>query len=140
MGAEKVKKIESKPCPKCLADPESRSRTRYVCTARCGKGGAGHPIEDAFQAAVEQTHLQEFTTTPEKPAKRDAVHRPNHYTRFEIEPIYFIMKNKLPFAVGNVIKYVCRHDAKDGVQDLKKARRYLDMMIKQAEGDERFAE
>lgn len=70
----------------------------------------------------------------------DPVNRPHHYARFEIEPIYFIMKNKLPFAIGNIIKYVCRHDAKNGVEDLKKARRYLDMLIAQAEGNEKFAE
>ena len=70
----------------------------------------------------------------------DPVERPLHYTRFPIEPIYFIMKNELPFAIGNVIKYVCRHDAKNGVEDLKKARRYLDMLIKQKEGDLDFAE
>lgn len=73
------------------------------------------------------------------PAPGNAVTRPSHYVRYEIEPAYFIMKNKLPFAIGNVIKYVMRWDAKGGVEDLRKARRYLDMMIKQAEGDERFA-
>lgn len=66
----------------------------------------------------------------------DNVHQPHHYARFKIEPITFIMENGLPFAAGNVIKYVCRHDAKNGIEDLKKARRYLDMMINQAEGKE----
>lgn len=67
-------------------------------------------------------------------AQSDAVHRPNHYARFKIEPITFIAENDIPFMPGNVIKYVLRHDAKDGIQDLKKARRYLDMMIAKAEG------
>lgn len=70
----------------------------------------------------------------------DAVVRPNHYTRFAIEPITFIMENNLPFWLGNIIKYVMRWDAKDGIQDLKKARRYLDMRIKQLEGDPHWAE
>lgn len=65
--------------------------------------------------------------------------RPHHYARFKIEPVEFIMVNGLPFAIGNVIKYVCRWDAKDGIQDLKKARRYLDMEIKRLEGDPDFA-
>jgi len=68
--------------------------------------------------------------------KGDAVIQPHHYARYVIEPITFIMRNKLPFAVGNVIKYVMRHDAKDGLQDLKKARRYIDMLINEAEGKE----
>lgn len=70
-----------------------------------------------------------------EPAKADdAVNQPAHYARWAIEPITFIMVNNVPFAVGNVIKYVMRHDAKDGVQDLRKAKRYIEMLINQAEG------
>lgn len=70
----------------------------------------------------------------ESPA--DAVILPHHYSRFKIEPVRFIAENGIPFMPGNVIKYVCRHDAKNGVEDLKKARRYLDMMIAKAEKNE----
>lgn len=72
-------------------------------------------------------------------AASDPVHRPHHYARYVIEPIEFIMKNNLPFWLGNVVKYGLRYDAKDGIQDLKKARRYLDMQIKRMEGDDNFA-
>ena len=58
-----------------------------------------------------------------------------HYARFKIQPIVFIEENALPFWVGNVIKYVCRHDAKDGLKDLRKARDYLDKKIRMMEGD-----
>lgn len=68
--------------------------------------------------------------------KSDAVFLPLHYARFKIEPIRFIAENDIPFMPGNVIKYVCRHDAKNGIEDLKKARRYLDMMIAKAEANE----
>lgn len=64
----------------------------------------------------------------------DPVVLPHHYARFKIEPVTFIMENKIAFAPGNVIKYVCRHDAKNGLEDLRKARRYLDLMIRQLEG------
>lgn len=60
---------------------------------------------------------------------KENVIMPNHYCRFTIEPVTFIMKNKLEFWQGNVIKYVMRYDAKNGLEDLKKARRYLDMQI-----------
>lgn len=60
---------------------------------------------------------------------------PAHYARFKIEPFRFITENKLEFWQGCIIKYVCRWDGKDGIQDLKKARRNLDMKIKQLEGD-----
>lgn len=61
---------------------------------------------------------------------------PNHYARWVIEPITFIMKNKIGYAVGNVIKYVLRYDAKNGLEDLKKARRYIDMIIEDEYGKE----
>lgn len=58
---------------------------------------------------------------------------PTHYARYKIEPITFIMENKLPYAVGNVVKYVCRFDAKNGLEDLKKAKRYVEYLIEEAE-------
>jgi len=39
------------------------------------------------------------------------------------------MENELPYAVGNVIKYVMRYKDKNGLEDLQKAKRYLDMII-----------
>ena len=61
---------------------------------------------------------------------------PEHYSRWKFEPITFIMENNIPYAVGNVIKYVMRYDSKDGLKDLKKARRYIDMLIEQEYGKE----
>lgn len=58
---------------------------------------------------------------------------PQHYTQHAIEPLEFILKNKLDFCEGNVIKYVSRWRAKGGVEDLKKARVYLDRLIKENE-------
>lgn len=60
---------------------------------------------------------------------------PEHYARYEIEPIHFITRNDLDWFQGNIIKYVCRHDAKGGVEDLKKAQRYLEMYIAFLNGD-----
>ena len=54
---------------------------------------------------------------------------PEHYKQFEIEPFDFIHKNGLGFAEGNVIKYVCRWREKNGVEDLKKAIRYIELLI-----------
>lgn len=42
--------------------------------------------------------------------------------------------NDLTYWQGNIIKYVSRFDAKDGLWDLRKARRYLDMQIARMEG------
>jgi hypothetical protein len=66
----------------------------------------------------------------------DAVNLPAHYARFKIEPIRFICENGLNFFQGNIVKYVLRSDAKNGLEDLRKAQRYLSMWIKFLEGDE----
>ena len=52
-----------------------------------------------------------------------------HYLKMKIQPSEFINKNKLLFAEGNAIKYICRHASKGEVQDLEKAKHYIDMII-----------
>ena len=56
----------------------------------------------------------------------------DHY-QMPIQPIDFIMKNDIPYAEGNVIKYVVRHRKKNGLEDLEKARHYIDMLISEYE-------
>ena len=56
---------------------------------------------------------------------------PDYYARWKIEPLDFIMQNNLPFWLGNVIKYCMRYDAKSGLEDLEKARVYLDKKIEE---------
>jgi hypothetical protein len=53
----------------------------------------------------------------------------SHYQNFKIQPAQFINKNRLLFAEGNVIKYICRHRNKNGKEDLEKAKHYIDMII-----------
>ena len=53
----------------------------------------------------------------------------SHYKKMTIQPSEFINKNNLPFAEGNVIKYICRHQYKGGKQDLEKAKHFIDMII-----------
>ena len=57
----------------------------------------------------------------------------NHYKDMKIQPVEFIMANNLGFIEGNVVKYVSRWKNKNGVQDLKKARHFLDILIEQLE-------
>ena len=53
----------------------------------------------------------------------------DHYKSMPIQPVEFIHANHLGFLVGNVIKYVCRYQAKAGLEDLKKAKHYIDLLI-----------
>lgn len=52
-----------------------------------------------------------------------------HYKSMAIQPVQFIHANGLGYFEGNVVKYVARHRSKNGVEDLKKARHYLDLLI-----------
>lgn len=76
----------------------------------------------------------EYNEMKKEPAKAPSSTTPNHYTRWKIEPLVFCMQNDLPFWLGNVIKYCMRYDAKDGLQDLYKARVYLNKKIEELEG------
>ena len=53
----------------------------------------------------------------------------SHYKDMVVQPSEFINKNKLLFAEGNAIKYICRHIHKGGKEDLLKAKHYIDMII-----------
>jgi len=57
-----------------------------------------------------------------------------HYMDMVEQPSEFINKNKLQFAEGNAIKYICRHKHKGEVQDLEKAKHYIDMIIERDYG------
>ena len=53
----------------------------------------------------------------------------DHYESQEIQPWDYIVANNLGFLEGNVVKYVTRHTKKNGLEDLNKARHYLDKLI-----------
>ena len=55
-----------------------------------------------------------------------------HYKDMAIQPLEYIVANKLSFCEGNVVKYVSRWRNKNGIEDLRKARQYIDMLIEQA--------
>ena len=61
----------------------------------------------------------------------------SHYKDMKIQPSKFINDNKLQFAEGNAIKYICRHTHKGGKEDLKKAIHYIEMIIERDYGEEK---
>lgn len=66
----------------------------------------------------------------------DSVNHPTHYTQGKMEVIDAIEGLEAGFHEGNIIKYVARWRYKNGVEDLKKARWYLERLIEQAEYQE----
>ena len=66
--------------------------------------------------------------------KNDNVNSPNHYKLdgLEVEAIDVIkatVKDFNSFCHGNIIKYVLRANKKNGIEDFKKAKKYIEMMI-----------
>lgn len=60
----------------------------------------------------------------------------NHYKKFVIQPVEFIHKNGIGYIEGCIIKYVCRHRDKGGIEDLRKARHYLELLAELEYGEE----
>jgi hypothetical protein len=56
----------------------------------------------------------------------------DHYKKLKIQPVEYMIANNIGFCEGCVIKYVTRWKDKGGVEDLKKARHFLDMLIASA--------
>tara|TARA_R100000900_G_scaffold95730_1_gene74222 strand:- start:98 stop:424 length:327 start_codon:yes stop_codon:yes gene_type:complete len=54
--------------------------------------------------------------------------RPKYYAKYKIDPWTFIIENQLGMDVGSVVKYVVRHKDKNGVEDLNKAIKCIEMM------------
>lgn len=71
----------------------------------------------------------------------DAVHHPSYYLKGGMECIDVIaaatsnLSGMEAVCTGNAIKYLWRWKEKNGVQDLKKAREYMDMLISEVENE-----
>lgn len=104
-------------CPECLPKyskvPKKKEETVQT-------------IAEKIVKAIEEPEVK---VTPKK---EDVINHPSHYTRGNIEVIDFIEDQQLPYHLGNVIKYIARAGHKgDKLEDLKKARWYLDRYIKE---------
>jgi adenine-specific DNA glycosylase len=56
---------------------------------------------------------------------------PNHYKQGKIEVIEFILDQKFNYLEGNVVKYISRYKFKNGIEDLNKAKWYLDLLTEE---------
>lgn len=99
--------------------------------------------EDEYERKILGVLTERFNRTGSYEAE-DIVHEPDHYSRWPIEPITFIMRNGFEFWRGNIIKYASRagykiYDGKDQEQseitDLQKVIRYAEMRINQINGE-----
>lgn len=74
----------------------------------------------------------QYPPSPIEPANLDAMEKQiggNHYKNYPIQPTEFIMKNKLSFLQGCIVKRICRYKEKGGREDLEKIKHEVDMII-----------
>ena len=116
---EKAQGRWPKYCPECLPKyskvPKKQKEKEIVVT-----------LANMVAKTLEEPEVK----TIELPKQEDVINHPSHYTRGKIEVIDFIEDQQLPYHLGNVIKYIARAGYKgDKLEDLKKARWYLDRYI-----------
>ena len=119
---EKAQGRWPKYCPTCLPKYSKVPKKKEVQT-----------IAEKVVKTIEESEAK----TIELPKKEDVINHPSHYTRGKIEVIDFIEDQQLPYHLGNVIKYIARAGYKgDKLEDLKKARWYLDRYINEVIANE----
>lgn len=118
-----------------LADGKPTKPTMRAMQQAVRRGLEGGAIK--LQPAVEEQLSLNLATAVSRgvASPSDMVNLPPHYARFKIEPIRFIAENKLDWFQGNIIKYVMRHDAKNGSEDIRKTIRYANMYLRFLQGD-----
>jgi hypothetical protein len=60
----------------------------------------------------------------------------DHYKKMTLSPWEIIEKNNLNFFEGNALKYLLRYKSKNGIQDLEKAKHYIDYLIEGLKNEE----
>lgn len=73
---------------------------------------------------------EEIVSTKEDGMTDDPINHPAHYTRHPSAIECIQITEHMGFCLGNAIKYIWRADLKDdAIEDLKKARWYIDREI-----------
>ena len=89
----------------------------------------GHTLNDIIRET-----LDENKSTP--PVANDRQEGGTHYKQLTIQPWDYIVSNNLGYLEGNVVKYVTRWQSKgNGIEDLKKAKHYLDKLLEVNNGN-----
>lgn len=101
----------------------------------CKIGDLCRSIKGAF--LIHNDELSEaYSIVTNEGNPNDPVNKPSHYTDGKIEVIDYIEDKKLGFCLGNAIKYISRAGKKDPtkeIEDLKKAKWYIERRIKELE-------
>lgn len=111
-------------------------KSHLALVAKISSTGPDVIIDDSKQGEP-MIDFELFQKDKEEPHNKDAMDKQvggSHY-QLPIQPIEYILANGLGYCEANVVKYVSRWRNKGGIQDLKKAIHYLEMLIEQEEKD-----
>lgn len=125
---EKAQGRWPKYCPECLPKYSKVPKKKEVDVTLANMAAKRKEVAVTLANMVANTLEEPEVKVVE--LKEDVINHPSHYTRGKIEVIAFIEDQQLPYHLGNVIKYIARAGYKgDKLEDLKKARWYLDRYI-----------
>jgi len=96
----------------------------YVYQVRLKRNKEKQEVKRVAREDVKPVVQQVTTVTP-----NDIQVGGTHYKTQDIQPWDAIRSWNLCFFAGNAVKYIARHKSKGGVEDLRKARHYLDKLI-----------
>lgn len=117
-----------------------------VCEQECAQGDHAccyyckDKCDNPCELELEECGLGFFIRTEDE--TKDMVNHPSHYTQGKFECIEVIEEITKPcngfeaYLIGTILKYLWRWKFKNGLEDIKKARWYLDKLIEKVEDKE----
>lgn len=59
----------------------------------------------------------------------------DHYKNLSIQPIEYVMANGMDYCEANIVKYITRHHAKGGAEDVRKVIHYAELLLQLKYGE-----
>ncbi|GEM_PF-5477138 len=149
MRGESLRKLAQADEPSCSKCGKKKSEVKVFIKKKGMCKDCAYPYKNrkttkkqkpAMVQTIKNTPLEEIKkelkkTLGKQQAKADLINHPPHYTKGKIEVIDFILDQEMGCLDGNIIRYIARYRHKgSAVDDLKKARWYLEKLIAQIEG------
>lgn len=119
---------------KCPVDGKTKVQVRFRVADGSDEGSPAYALRwthtDSWGDIIAYRIIEQQPDTPSiEPAATAVQVGGDHYKKLGIQPIEYISANNLGFCEGNVVKYVSRWKDKNGLQDLEKAKHYIELLI-----------
>jgi hypothetical protein len=101
----------------------------------CYPHDAGGDVRTELGQLVDDYHARRRAADAEidRQSANDRQEGGEHYRKLKIQTWDYIAANGIGYFEGNIIKYVSRWKDKGGLEDLRKAKHYLDKLIEVSE-------